>query len=105
MEADARTRSPLAALKAARELIANSERWTRSAPARRWKAPHGKVQGEWVPTHATDPQARRFCAAGALCAVSRTRSGPPGIAFLEGASHQLFGTGIGRANDDRRCTH
>jgi len=41
----------------------------------------------------------RWCAAGALGAVSGVRSGAPGIEFLDAASHQLFGTGIGRAND------
>jgi hypothetical protein len=44
------------------------------------------------------------CAAGAFCAVSGTRTAPPGITFLEGASRQLFGMGIGRANDDARLT-
>jgi hypothetical protein len=28
------------------------------------------------------------------------RSGPPGIEYLEAASRELFGTDIGRANDD-----
>jgi hypothetical protein len=37
--------------------------------------------------------------------VSGTRSSPPGIAYLEAASLQLFGIGIGRANDDRRFGH
>jgi len=36
--------------------------------------------------------------------VSGKRRGAPGIAFLEAASRQLFGTGIGRANDDPRLT-
>ena len=95
----------LTALTQARALIANPERWTRSAPARRWKAPHGRVKGEWVPTEATDASARRFCAAGALCKVSRIRSAAPGFVFLEAASVRLFGIGIGRANDDPRLGH
>jgi hypothetical protein len=33
------------------------------------------------------------------------RSRPPGIEYLETASLQLFGLGIGRANDDRRFSH
>jgi hypothetical protein len=32
------------------------------------------------------------------------RSGPPGIEYLEAASRELFGTDIGRANDDARLT-
>jgi hypothetical protein len=36
--------------------------------------------------------------------VSGTRTRPPGITFLEAASHQLFGTNIGRANDGPRLT-
>jgi hypothetical protein len=32
------------------------------------------------------------------------RSGPPGIQYLETASRELFGTDIGRANDDARLT-
>ena len=95
----------LAALTQARALIADPERWTRSAQARRWKAPHGRVKGEWVPTEATDASARRFCAAGALCKVSGVRSGAPGFAFLDAASIRLFGVGIGRANDDPRPGH
>ena len=96
---------PLSTLRAARGLIANPERWTRSAPARRWKAAHGRAQGEWLPTHATVLQAGKFRAVGALCAASGTRTGPPGIAFLDAASRQLFGMWIGRANDDGRFTH
>jgi len=98
-------RDPHAALVGARELIADPERWTRSAPARRWKAPQMHEPAAWVPTHATDPYASRWCAAGALCAVSQMRSSPSGIEFLEAASRQLFGVGIGRANDDTPSTH
>jgi hypothetical protein len=36
--------------------------------------------------------------------VSGERSGPTGITFLEAASRQLFGTSMGRANDDPRLT-
>ena len=36
--------------------------------------------------------------------MSGVRSGAPGIAFLEAASRELFGIGIGRANDDPRLT-
>jgi hypothetical protein len=36
--------------------------------------------------------------------VSGVRRGAPGITYLEAASRQLFGTGIGRANDDPRLT-
>src|SRR5437762_3336665 len=93
-------REPVAALKAARDLIAAPERWIRSAPARRWKARQKREPGEWVPTHATDPHASRWCAAAALCAVSGMRSGAPGSAYLEAASRQVFGTGISRANDE-----
>jgi len=32
------------------------------------------------------------------------RSGAPGIAFLQAASERLFGTNIGRANDDPQLT-
>src|SRR5262249_2010554 len=95
----------LTALMQARALIADPERWTRSAPARRWKAPHGWVKGEWIPTEAPTASARRFCAAGALCKVSGVRSGAPGFAFLEAAAVRLFGIGVGRANDDRRLGH
>ena len=99
-----RHREPVAALKAARALIADPAHWTRSAPARRWKAPQKREPGAWVPAHATDPHASRWCAAGALCAVSGMGSGPPGIAFLQAASERLFGTNIGRANDDPQLT-
>jgi hypothetical protein len=98
-------RTPVAALVAARELIADPERWTRSAPARRWKTSQKREPGAWVPTQATDPHASRWCAAGALCKVSGTRTGPPGITFLQTASQRFFGTDIGRANDDPRFTH
>jgi hypothetical protein len=33
------------------------------------------------------------------------RRHPPGIEYLEIASRQLFGMGIGRANDDPRFSH
>jgi hypothetical protein len=33
------------------------------------------------------------------------RRDAPGIEYLETASFQLFGTGIGRANDDPRFSH
>ncbi len=99
---------PVAALKAARNLIADETRWTRSAPARRLRPARGRGknrhEAEWLPTHATDAGAGRWCAGGALCAVSGVRSGAPGITYLEAASHQLFGIGIGRANDDPRFT-
>jgi hypothetical protein len=36
--------------------------------------------------------------------VSGRRSGAPGFAFLEAASRELFGVGIGRANEDARLT-
>src|SRR5690349_4380953 len=95
---------PVAALKAARELIGEETRWTRSAPARRLRPARGRGknrhEAEWLPTHAADSRAGRWCAAGALCSVSGVRSGAPGIAFLEAASRELFGVGIGRANDD-----
>jgi len=95
---------PYAALIAARELIAEEARWTRSAPARRLRPARGHGQNfheaEWLPVHATDSRAGRWCAAGALCAASGMRSGAPGMTNLEAASCQLFGTGIGRANDD-----
>jgi hypothetical protein len=96
---------PVAALRAARDLIAEPEHWTRSAPARRWKPPQKREPSGWVPTHATDPHASRWCAAGALCAVAGVRCHPPGIAFLQVAALRLFGTGIGRANDDPRVSH
>ena len=57
------------------------------------------------PCAATDPSARRWCAAGALCAVSGRRRRAPAFDFLEPASLRLFGMGIGRANDDRRLGH
>ena len=85
-------RDPHAALVAARELIANPDRWTRSAPGRRWKAPQMREPGAWVPTHAWGPHASRWCAAAALCAVSGMRRDAPGIEYLETASFQLFGT-------------
>ena len=99
----------LAALRAARELIADPERWTRSAPARRCRQGRGRGKGrhkgEWLPTHSTDPRAERWCAAGALCKVSGVRSGAPGFALLDAAAVRLFGVGIGRANDDPRIGH
>ena len=95
----------LAVLTQARGLIADPDRWTRSAPARRWKAPQAREPGAWEPCAATEPSASRWCAAGALCKVSGIRSGAPGFAFLEAASVRLFGIGIGRANDDRRLGH
>lgn len=100
------THDPHTTLVAARELITSPAQWTRSAPGRRWKAPQKREPGAWVPTHAADPHASRWCAVGALCAVSGMRTGPPGIAHLEAASRELFGLGIGRANDDARlATH
>jgi hypothetical protein len=36
--------------------------------------------------------------------VSGVRRDPPGAAFLEAASLRLFGTSMGRANDDPRLT-
>jgi hypothetical protein len=36
--------------------------------------------------------------------VSGVRRYPPGAAFLEAASLRLFGTTMGRANDDPRLT-
>jgi len=92
------------ALIAARDLIADPDRWTRSAPGRRWKAPQLREPSAWIPTHATDPYASRWCAAGALCAVSGMRSRPPGIEYLQAASRELFGMDIGRANDDAGLT-
>jgi hypothetical protein len=97
-------RDPHAALIAARDLISSPERWTRSASGRRWKAPQKREPGAWVPTQATNPSASRWCAAGALCVVSGIRSSPPGMAYLQAASHELFGVGIGPANDDARLT-
>ena len=101
----AKTRDPLAALRQARALIAEEASWTRSAPARRVRAPRARGPAKWEPCAATDPSARRWCAAGALCAVSGRRRSAPGFAFLEAASLRLFGVGIGRANDDRRLGH
>jgi len=102
-------RDPHTALIAARDLIAEESRWTRSAPARRLHPARGhgrnRHEAEWLPTQATDPRAGRWCAAGALCAVSGMRSGAPGMSYLEGASRELFGTGIGRANDDPPIHH
>ena len=102
-------REPVAALNAARDLITDEVRWTRSASVRRLRPARGRGknrhEAEWLPTHATDPRAGRWCAAGALCAISQMRSGSSGIEFLEAASRQLFGVGIGRANDDPRSTH
>ena len=103
-------RDAVAALKAARDLITDETRWTRSAPARRLRSARGRGknrhEAQWLPTHPTDTRAGRWCAAGPLCAVSGVRRGAPGIGYLEAASRQLFGTGIGRANDDTRlATH
>src|SRR5215510_4907731 len=95
----------LAVLTQARGLIGDPDRWTRSAPARRWKAPQRREPGAWERCAATEPSASRWCAAGALCKVSGVRSGAPGFAFLEAASVRLFGIGIGRANDDPRLGH
>lgn len=96
--------TPLAALTAARDLIADPERWTRSVPARAWRAPRSGHQGEWYPVAATEVLARRWCAAGALCKVAGVRAGAPGFAVLDQASVKLFGVGIGRANDDPMLT-
>ena len=99
----------IAALMRARALIADSERWCRSAPARYCRQGRGRGKGqhkgEWLPTHSTDPRAERWCAAGALCKVSGVRSGAPGFALLDAAAVRLFGVGIGRANDDPRNGH
>src|SRR5262249_39725473 len=105
VEAMPKTEDALAALTQARALIADPERWTRSAPARRWKAPQSREPGAWEPCVATEPSASRWRAAGALCKVSGARSGAPGFAFLDAASIRLFGVGIGRANDDPRPGH
>jgi hypothetical protein len=56
-------RDPHAALVAARELISDPDRWTRSTPGRRWKAPQLRESGAWIPTQATNPYASRWCAA------------------------------------------
>ncbi len=37
--------------------------------------------------------------------MSGTRRDPPGIGFLQAAARRLFGTDIGRANDDPRVSH
>jgi len=95
----------LAALTQARALLADPERWTRSAPARRWKAPQRRDPGAWEPCAATAPSASRWCAAGALCRVAGVRSGAPGFVQLDAAAVRLFGMGIGRANDDPRLGH
>ena len=95
----------LAALTQARNLIADPECWTRSAPARAWRAPRKKGAGQWIPVAATDPAARCWCAVGALCKVAGVRSGAPGFSFLDAAAVRLFGVGLGRANDDPRLGH
>src|SRR5437870_2425249 len=101
----AKAEDALAALTRARALIADPESWTRSAPARAWRAPRRKAAGEWIPVAATAPAARRWCAAGALCKVAGVRSGAPGFVQLDEAAVRLFGVGVGRANDDPRIGH
>ena len=101
----ANAENALAALTRARALLADPDRWTRSVPARRWKAPQRRDPGAWEQCAATEPCASRWCAAGALCKVSGVRSGAPGFAFLDAAAVRLFGVGIGRANDDPRLGH
>ena len=100
--------NPVAALRAARELIADSECWTCSAPARycrqgrgRGKSRHG---AEWLPTHATDRSSALVCRGGALQGL-RGAEWRAGFPLLDAAAVRLFGVGIGRANDGAGISH
>jgi hypothetical protein len=93
------------ALRAARELLTDPERWCRSAPARSPRAASRGHKPDWVRCGALDAPARRWCAAGALVKVSGISSNPPGLRALERAAIDRFGVGIGRANDDPRIPH
>lgn len=97
--------SDLQALRAARALLADPERWCRSAPARRLKPASPGHQAEWVRCAPLDGPAQRWCATGALVLVSGIASDPPGLRVLDRAAVERFGVGIGRATDDPRIPH
>jgi hypothetical protein len=97
--------SDVEALRAARDLLTDPERWCRSAPARTLRAASRGHKPEWVRCGALDGHAMRWCAAGALVKVSGVDSGPPGLRALDRAAVDRFGVGIGRANDDPRVSH
>lgn len=91
--------TPLEALRAARTLLEDPSRWTRSAGARKRTA-----RGD-DPCPSTDPGATCWSAVGALGRVSSRRRGAPGVGELEEAARELFGEGIGRVNDRSETTH
>jgi len=97
--------TPLDALRAARALLADETRWTRSAPARRLKPAYRGQPADWVRCAPLDDRACRWCAAGALVTASGIVSDPPGLRALEHAAMDRFGVGIGRANDDPQVSH
>jgi hypothetical protein len=103
-EAPARL-TPLQALCAARDLLADEPCWCRSAPARRFIPPSAHRPREWVRCDARSRSAQRWCAAGVLVKVSGIASDPPGLRALDQAAIRRFSVGIGRANDDPRITH
>jgi hypothetical protein len=97
--------TPLQALRAARELLADETRWCRSAPARTLRPATRSHPAEWVRCAALDGAAVRWCAAGALVKVSGIESDPPGLREVERVALARFGVGLGRANDDPRISH
>jgi hypothetical protein len=97
--------TPLQALRAARELVADETRWCRSAPARTLRRASRTRPAEWVRCAALDGAAMRWCAAGALAQVSGIESDPPGLRVLGRAALTRFGVGLGRANDDPSISH
>jgi len=64
---------PQAVLSAARELIADPKRRTRSASGRRWRAPQKREPGAWVPTHAEGGGAAGHDLRGGLGRARRAR--------------------------------
>ena len=97
--------TPLEALRAARGLLTDPDRWCRSAPARKLTTASRAHPTEWVRCDPCDILARRWCAAGALVFVSGIESDPPGRRVLDRVAVERFGVGIGRANDVPRISH
>lgn len=76
------------ALKAARELISDPKRWTQH---------HFSATTDGTPCDSQDPDARRFCALGAILRVR----GVPLHAdrYLDEAGKKLFGMNVDQVND------
>ena len=100
-------REPVAALKAARALIADPAHWTRSAFARRWKAPHGNAEGEWVPSaRYRSPCPEILRSRGTLCGVRDAqwpaRDRLPGSRFAPAVRHGDAAIAMAEAAEWRR---